>query len=145
MCKNLLIRFSANLPTTNSKLINVLFLFPKASAEYIVKTRDDLTNARKQCIAQLEIPSTLVAEYQKRIFTADGATPCYIQCVFSQLGIFSTATGFNTDYYLAQLGKGDTFKAGVVGCYDNSGTDTCMWAYRAFTCFNKGGFLPEGY
>jgi hypothetical protein len=65
--------------------------------------------------------------------------------VFSKLGLFFTATGFNTDYYLAQLGKGETFKAGIEGCYDNSGTDTCLWAYKAFTCFGKNDFLPEGY
>lgn len=122
------------------------FLFTlKASAEYVIKTGEDLNKARKECVLELGVPATTVAEFKKGIFTQEGVTPCYIQCVFSRLGLFDTTSGFITDNYLKQLGKGDSFKEGVVGCFDNSGSDTCIWAYKAFTCFKKGGFLPEGY
>lgn len=110
-----------------------------------MKTREDLNTARKECIAELNVPMATVGEYQKRIFTAEGVTPCYLRCVFMRLGLFEDKGGFITDDYLIQLGKGEGFRAGVTGCYDNSGTDTCMWAFKGFTCFNKGGFLPEGY
>lgn len=110
-----------------------------------MKTREDLTAARKECIAELGVPMTTVGEYQKRVFTAEGVTPCYIRCVFTRLGLFDDKVGFVTDNYIMQLGRGDGVRDGIVGCFDNSGTDTCMWAYRGFMCFNKGGFLPEGY
>lgn len=110
-----------------------------------MKTREDLNTARKECIAELSVPSTTVAEYQKRVFSSEGVTPCYIRCIFTRLGLFDDTKGFITDNYLTQLAKGDSVRGGVTGCYDNSGTDTCLWAYRAFTCFTKSGFLPEGY
>lgn len=121
------------------------FSFGQASAEFVLKSRDDLNTARKECIAELKIPATTVAEYQKRIFTAEGVTPCYIRCVFYRLGLFDDTTGFITDSYLKQVGRGDTIRGGVTGCFDNTGTDTCLWAFRGFTCFSKEGFLPEGY
>lgn len=122
----------------------MIFLI-KASADYVLKTKDDLMKMRKECIAELKIPETLVAEYQKRVFTPEGVTPCYIRCVFSRLGLFDDSTGFLTDHYLTQLNKGETVRAGVTGCYDNSGTDKCLWAYRGFICLSKNGYLPEGY
>jgi hypothetical protein len=101
--------------------------------------------ARKECITELGIGTDLVAEYQKKVFKPEGVTPCYIRCVFTKLGVFDVTTGFNIDYYLTQLGKGDGMREGVMGCFDNSGTDTCMWAFKAFVCFGKHGLLPEGY
>ncbi|CRK95617.1 CLUMA_CG009075, isoform A [Clunio marinus] len=120
-------------------------LIVAVQGDYVLKTLDDLQTARKECILENKVPQELVAEYQKRIFKEEGVTPCYIRCIFTRLGLFDEKTGFITENYLKQLGRGDTVKDGVVGCYDNTGTDTCLWAYRAFTCFTKQGFLPEGY
>lgn len=120
------------------------FLFQQASADFGKKSREDLERARKECIAELSVPMPTVAEYHKRIFSPEGVTPCYIRCVFHRLGLFEDKGGFITDNYMLQLGREDV-RGSVTGCYDYSGTDTCMWAFRGFTCFNKGGFLPEGY
>lgn len=110
-----------------------------------MKNKEDLARARKECIVELGIPATLVAEYQKRVFNPEGVTPCYLRCVFKRLGLFGEGKGFFVEDYLTQVGRGDTIKAGVTGCIDNTGTDECLWAYRGFMCFFKGGFLPEGY
>jgi len=123
----------------------ILALFVAAvSADYVLKTTDDLNIARKECVLELKVPTTTVEEYKKRIFTPEGVTPCYLRCIFNRLGLFDDKDGFIVDYYMKQLGREDV-RGGVVGCFDNAGTDTCMWAYRGFTCFLKNGFLPEGY
>lgn len=133
-------------------LILILHSIQQASAEYVLKTREDLDRARKECIVELGIPMTLVGDYQKRIFTPEGVTPCYISCVFKRLELFKEEDGFDTIGYLKQLGKGDGVRDGeagvrdgVIGCYDKIATDSCMRAFNTYMCFSKGGFLPEGY
>lgn len=110
-----------------------------------MKNKEDLDRARKECIQELKVPGGLVDEYRKKIYKFEGVTPCYIKCVFSRLGLFDDAIGFQTNYYLAQIGKGEGVRDGVTGCFDNSGTDTCAWAYKGFVCFFKNGFLPDGF
>lgn len=111
----------------------------------MIKTKEDLNRARKECVAELGILPAKVEEYKKKVFTEEGVTPCYLRCIFTRLGLFDDKMGFITESYMAQLGKGETARAGVTGCFDNSGTDTCLWAYRGFTCFTKRELLPEGY
>jgi hypothetical protein len=105
---------------------------------------DDLALARRECVAELGIPTDIVQEYKNKVFKPEGKTPCYIRCVFTRLGIFDEKSGFNLDYYVKQLGR-DGAAGDVRGCFDNTGDDTCNWAFRGFQCFGRKGLLPEGY
>lgn len=116
----------------------------QASAEYVIKTPEDLGRARKECVAELGIPASTVAEYKNKVFKPEGVTPCYIRCVFTRLGLFDEKSGFNLDYYVRQLGR-DGAADEVRGCFDHTGDDSCFWAFRGFTCFGKKGLLPAGY
>lgn len=120
--------------------------FFQASAEFILKGKEDLELARRECIAEFGIGSELVAEYRNKIFKIEPPTPCYLRCVFSRLGLFDRETGFIIENYILQLGRGAGVTDAVRGCFDYTGTtDTCLWAYRGYMCFREKGLLPEGY
>jgi hypothetical protein len=122
-----------------------MYIHKQASADYVLKTPEDLGVARRECVAELGIPATTVEEYRNKVFKPEGPTPCYIRCVFRRLGLFDDKSGFIIDNYVRQLGRGDGVVDEVRGCFDHTGEDTCFWAFRGFTCFLRKGLLPEGY
>lgn len=117
----------------------------QASADYVLKGGDDLTAARRECIAEFGISGDLLADYRNKIFKPEAPTPCYIRCVFERLGLFEREKGFNVEYYLRQLGREGDLSGAIKGAFDYSGTDTCFWAYRTYINFREKGLLPADY
>lgn len=109
-----------------------------------MKTAEDLGSARKTCIGKFKVSGDRVAEYKKRVFReTDPETPSYVHCVFEVLGLWRDG-GFVTEDYLVQSGRaGDREK--VIGCYDTTGAEPQIRAFRTFLCFLEKGLLPEGY
>lgn len=104
-----------------------------------------MTNARKLCIGKFGIGTERIAEYRQRVFReTDAGTPSYVHCVFEELELYKDGA-FVTENYVQQLGKGGDYTEKVVGCYDTSGGDPQVRAFRSFMCFLEKGLLPEGY
>lgn len=70
-----------------------LFIMIQASAEFQIKTSEDLQKYRGECASELEIPAETVEEYKKWNFKPEGKTPCYIRCVFTKMEIFNDEVG----------------------------------------------------
>ncbi|CAO1421981.1 unnamed protein product [Diamesa hyperborea] len=122
------------------KIFIALFaLVALASAEFQIKTSEDLQKYRGECVQELEIPAETVEEYKKWNFKPEGKTPCYIRCIFTKMEIFNDEVGPIVDNLVLQLGQGrtDDIKDDIEKCIDNSGDDKCMWAFKGFGCFKK--------
>ncbi|XP_061401859.1 general odorant-binding protein 99a-like, partial [Musca vetustissima] len=77
--------------------IAVCLFFAVTSADYVVKTRENLLQFRNECIAELEIPENLVEQYKQWQYPNDSVTQCYLKCVFVKFGLFDTTQGFNVE------------------------------------------------
>ncbi|XP_013097467.2 general odorant-binding protein 99a-like [Stomoxys calcitrans] len=126
--------------------IPICLLFALASAEYVVKTRENLLQFRNECVAELKVSDELVEQYKKWQYPNDDVTKCYLKCVFGKFELFDAENGFNVENIHHQL-VGDNAKADhndeihakIVSCVDKNeqGSDSCEWAYRGATCFFK--------
>ncbi|XP_061390912.1 general odorant-binding protein 99a-like [Musca vetustissima] len=126
--------------------IAVCLFFAVTSADYVVKTRENLLQFRNECIAELEIPENLVEQYKQWQYPNDSVTQCYLKCVFVKFGLFDTTQGFNVENIHQQLvgshaeaNHDDAVHAKIASCIDNNeqGSNACEWAYRGATCFIK--------
>lgn len=140
---SLLLVFVSSCFNTLKSPQSINFLLPQASAEYVVKTRENFLQFRNDCITELRIPETLVEQYRKWHYPNDDITKCYLKCVFTKFGLFDTS-GFNLENIHQQLaGSGakldhnDDLHAKIESCIDKNdqGSDACEWAYRGGTCF----------
>ncbi|XP_075144694.1 general odorant-binding protein 99a-like [Haematobia irritans] len=113
---------------------------------YVVRSRDDLLQFRKECVAELEIPENLVEQYKKWEYPNDSVTQCYMKCVFSKFGLFDSESGFNVENIHKQLvgenaeaDHDDAIHAKIESCVDKNeqGSNACEWAYRGAVCFIK--------
>ncbi|KAI8123237.1 Pickpocket protein 19 [Lucilia cuprina] len=116
------------------------------SAEYVVKTRENLLQYRNECVTELQIPEAQVEQYKKWQYPNDATTQCYLKCVFSKFGLFDTTSGFNVENIHQQLlgshaeaNHDDVLHAKIASCVDKNeqGSNACEWAYRGATCFIK--------
>lgn len=118
----------------------------KTSAEYVVKTRENLLQYRNECIDELQISADLVEQYKKWQYPNDAVTQCYLKCVFVKFGLFDTENGFNIENIHQQLVGAsaeavhdDALHGKVEACVDQNeqGSNACEWAYRGASCFIK--------
>ena len=109
-----------------------------------MKTGDDLTTARKTCIAKYSVTGERIAEYRTRVFReTDPETPLYVTCVFEELGLWVDG-GFVTDSYMTQLGReGDRDK--VTGCYDTTGGEPQIKGFKNKKYLLEKKLWTEGY
>uniref|UniRef100_A0A1I8PTN3 Odorant binding protein n=1 Tax=Stomoxys calcitrans TaxID=35570 RepID=A0A1I8PTN3_STOCA len=117
-----------------------------SSAEYVVKTRENLLQFRNECVAELEVPENLVEQYKKWQYPEDPLTKCYLKCVFTKFGLFDAENGFNVKNIHQQLvgvnaeaDHDDEIHGKIESCVDKNEqkSDACEWAYRGATCFIK--------
>ncbi|XP_075144695.1 general odorant-binding protein 99a-like [Haematobia irritans] len=126
--------------------IAVCLLFTLASAEYVVKTRENLLQFRNECVEELKVPAEHVEQYKKWQYPNDEITQCYMKCVFVKFGLFSPETGFDVENIHHQLvgvnaeaSHDDSVHAKIESCVDKNeqGSNACEWAYRGAICFFK--------
>ncbi|EDW98280.1 general odorant-binding protein 99a isoform X1 [Drosophila yakuba] len=124
--------------------ICVLIGLVSASADYVVKNRNDMLEYRDKCVKELAVPVDLVEKYQKWEYPNDEKTQCYIKCVFTKWGLFDVASGFNVENIHQQLvgnhaDHNEAFHASLAACVDKNeqGSPECEWAYRGATCLLK--------
>lgn len=110
----------------------------KVSAEFKIRTGDDLHSYRDACKTELSIPDEEIEQFKKWQFTSDHSA-CYINCVFRQMELYDNTNGFNVDNLETQLGQGRTesIRADIEKCIDNTITDNCQRAFKGFQCFSK--------
>ena len=128
-------------------LAALCLLFAVATAEYIVKTRENLLQFREQCVSELGIDAEHVEQFKKWQYPNDAITQCYLKCVFIKFGLFSEKEGWNVELIHHQLlgqapaadHANDELHNKIVGCIDKNeqGSSVCEWAYRGATCFFK--------
>lgn len=77
-------------------ILAIFAVLAMAAAEcpsnYNIKTSEDLTNYRTECIASLHLPEQKAEDFKKWKFEA--ADACYIKCVFNKMGLFDDVQGF---------------------------------------------------
>lgn len=109
----------------------------------MVKTRENLLQYRNECVAELEVPESLVEQYKNWQYPNDAVTQCYMKCVFVKFGLFNPTSGFNVEDVHQQLiganpeaNHDDAIHAEIEKCVDKNeqGSDACAWAYRGATC-----------
>ncbi|KAH8384144.1 hypothetical protein KR009_012240 [Drosophila setifemur] len=124
--------------------VAICVLISLASADYVVKNRNDMLAYRDECVKELAIPVDLVEKYQKWEYPNDTKTQCYLKCVFTKWGLFDVQTGFNVENIHQQLvgshaDHDDSFHGSLAQCVDKNeqGSNACEWAYRGATCLLK--------
>ncbi|XP_075149050.1 general odorant-binding protein 99a-like [Haematobia irritans] len=126
--------------------VAVCLFIALSSAEYVVKTRENLLQYRNECVSELKVPENLVEQYKKWQYPEDDVTKCYLKCVFVKFGLFDESSGFNVDYIHQQLvganaeaDHNNDVHAKIESCVDNNeqGSSPCERAYRGVTCFIK--------
>ncbi|KAH8359599.1 hypothetical protein KR093_007788, partial [Drosophila rubida] len=122
--------------------IHILYL--QVSADYVVKTKDNMLSYREECVKELSVPADLVEQYQKWQYPNDAKTQCYLKCVFTKWGLFDTESGFNVENIHTQLVRGaadhdDKLHGEIAACADKNeqGSNACEWAWRGATCLLK--------
>ncbi|XP_016989082.1 general odorant-binding protein 99a [Drosophila rhopaloa] len=121
--------------------VAICVLIGLASADYVVKNRNDMLAYREECVKELGIPVDLVEKYQKFEYPNDPQTQCYLKCVFTKWDLFDAQTGFNVENVHQQLvgnhaDHNEAFHAKLAACVDKNeqGSNACEWAYRGATC-----------
>ncbi|XP_037960938.1 general odorant-binding protein 99a-like [Teleopsis dalmanni] len=126
--------------------IAICVLVAVTSAEYVVKTRENLLQYRQECVQELNVPAERVEQFKKWVFPNDVTSQCYLKCVFVKFGLFDTQNGFNVENIHQQLQGNtapathdDALHAQIESCIDQNeqGSNACEWAYRGATCFLK--------
>ncbi|EDW81155.1 Odorant-binding protein 99a [Drosophila willistoni] len=124
--------------------VAICLLISMASAEYVVKNRDNMLAYRGECVKELSIPADLVQKYEKWQYPNDAQTHCYIKCVFSKWGLFDVQSGFIVENIHQQLAGGhanhdEELHSKIAQCLDKNeqGSNACEWAYRGATCLLK--------
>nr|UZH23337.1 odorant binding protein 99b [Anastrepha ludens] len=113
-------------------------------SDYVVKTNEDLVEARKQCVSKLSIPDDLVEKYRKWEYPDDEKSRCFLKCIFEQFGLYDDEKGFDIHKIHHQL-EGDKVDhsgdvhAKIENCAKEGAdaADACTRAYRGITCFFK--------
>ncbi|KAM8707131.1 hypothetical protein ACLKA7_011261 [Drosophila subpalustris] len=124
--------------------VAVCLFFTLASAEYVVKTKDNMLSYREECVKELGLSADLVEQYQKWQYPNDAKTHCYLKCVFTKFGLFNNDTGFDVESIHAQLTRGaadhdDELHGKIAECVDKNeqGSNACEWAWRGADCLLK--------
>jgi len=119
-------------------------VYEQASAEYVVKNRENMLSYREECVKDLGIPADLVEQYQKWQYPNDPKTQCYLKCVFTKFGLFDVDTGFVVENVHTQLMRGaadhdDALHGQIEACMDKNeqGSNACEWAWRGANCLLK--------
>ncbi|KAH8419117.1 hypothetical protein KR222_005596 [Zaprionus bogoriensis] len=116
------------------------------TANYVVKTHDDLVKYRELCATQVHATPEDVEKYRKWQFADEEKTRCYLKCVFEQFGFFDAEHGFDVHKVHVQLAGGhanadhsDDTHQKLTECAGNNaeGSDACTWAYRGGMCFMR--------
>ncbi|EDW39099.1 GL13898 [Drosophila persimilis] len=125
-------------------LVAICVLISLASAEYVLKNRDNMLAYRDECVKELGVPADLVEQYTKWQYPNDAKTQCYIKCVFTKWGLFDVQTGFSVENIHQQLELGhadhnEAMHSSIAACVDKNeqGSNACEWAYRGATCLLK--------
>lgn len=111
---------------------------------------EDVDGYRDHCVRLLQIPNSLVKQYERENFPNDMQTKCYVRCVFNELGLLNETT-FNVERFVLLLGDsnisdGENFiRSKVVKCTRKHAqtTDACEVAYRSFICFRKENLVES--
>ncbi|XP_030564089.1 general odorant-binding protein 99a [Drosophila novamexicana] len=125
-------------------LVAACMLFSLASAEYVLKNKDNMLSYRAECVKELDVPTELVEQYQKWVYPNDSKTQCYLKCVFTKFGLFDVQSGFNVENIHTQLSRGDAnhddeLHGKIAACLDKNeqGSNACEWAWRGADCLLK--------
>ncbi|KAL5284374.1 Obp99a.2 family protein [Megaselia abdita] len=74
-----------------------------ASAEYTVKTKDDLIAYRDECVKALDIPAESVEKFKKLEFEDTPLVHKYASCMFEKFGFYTKEDGFNVNFLHKQV------------------------------------------
>lgn len=90
-------------------------------------------------MSTLGITEEQVAQYKAWNFPDDEKTHAYIKCIFTKMGLFSDANGFNVEHLVQQLGQNRDAaetRTEVQKCSDKKdAADPATWAYKGLACF----------
>ncbi|KAL5285381.1 Obp99a.2 family protein [Megaselia abdita] len=115
-----------------------------ASAEYTVKTRENLLAYRDECVKSLSIPAETVEKFKKWDFEDTPLVHQYFACVFEKFGFYTKEGGFNVGFIHKQVdpevthenhGEHNELHAKIQKCADIEKSDA--YAYNAGKCFMK--------
>ncbi|XP_036324944.1 general odorant-binding protein 99a-like, partial [Rhagoletis pomonella] len=126
------------------------FFYLQVSAEYVIKTEENLRQYRQECVAELQVPDEHVQQFRNRQFPNDSITQCYLKCIFNKFQLFDDETGFNVESIHQQLQGAQVAPPGnadhddalhdkIAACVDSNeqGSSACEWAYRGSVCGMK--------
>lgn len=113
------------------------------TADYVVKTEEDLLKARTQCVSEVGVSAEDIEKYKRREFPDEEKTRCYLKCMFEKFGLFDEEHGFDVHKLHVQIednanvDHSDETHQKIANCVDNNsqGSDACTRAYRGVTCF----------
>nr|ABW78528.1 odorant-binding protein 99b [Drosophila melanogaster] len=112
--------------------------------DYVVKTHEDLTNYRTQCVEKVHASEELVEKYKKWQYPDDAVTHCYLECIFQKFGFYDTDHGFDVHKIHIQLAgpgvevhESDEVHQKIAHCAETHSKegDSCSKAYHAGMCF----------
>lgn len=75
-------------------LIALFAVLAVVSAEFTVKTMEDLLKYRAHCVKEVNVTAEEVEQFKKWNFTEEGTAPCYLKCVFIQMELYDKEKGF---------------------------------------------------
>ncbi|XP_055907728.1 general odorant-binding protein 99a-like [Eupeodes corollae] len=125
-------------------LIAVVVLAALASAEYQVKTREDLTKFRDECVAKLGTPQAELEKYKKWNFPDDETAHSYLHCILKKFELYDDEKGFNVEDIHKQMVGGshadhsDDTHAKIENCAkEANAAEANVRAYRGALCFMR--------
>ena len=115
-----------------------------SAAKFEIRDHEDALKAHEECRAERKIPDEIYEQFLNYEFPEHKNTNCYVKCFLEKMGLFTELKGFNQKNIIAQFTHKNTkdlatVQHGLEKCIDLNewGTDTCTWANRVFSCWNK--------